>query len=249
MHHRKYEKTSKERSKGTQNGAQKRRQSPELFWVAKSPPKGNQNGHPEFTKASNMAPRGAKMDSREAKSVPRTLSKQDVYSRQLRDLFYGAKRVPKGFQNGSKMESETAHIFKPFRAAIWGPFWHLLGTQNGPNSRHNNMAKTKVRTTCGNAKMMEKRWENNIFEQFCNPGGRPKLAKIKQKRWSENKTETVHVLEAFWHTLGPLLGAQNDTKLETKTKTKLERQKGGSEGSKRKNGEMRRDPSMHSILL
>ena len=157
--------------------------------------------------------------------------------------------APKGSQNGSKMESETAHIFKPFRAAIWGPFWHLLGTQNGPNSRHNNMAKTKVRTTCGNAKMMEKPLKNNIFEQFCNPGGRPKLAKIKQKRWSENKTETVHVLEAFWHTLGPLLGAQNRTKMETKTKTKLERQKGGSEGSKRKNGAMRRDPSMHSILL
>ena len=109
---------------------------------------------------------------------------------------------PKGPQNGLKMESKNAHIFKPFRAAIRSLFWHLLGTQNGANSRHNNMAKTKVRTTCGNSKMMEKRWKNNIFEQFCNPGGRQKLAKRKQKRRSENKTETVHVLDAFWHTLG-----------------------------------------------
>ena len=75
------------------------------------------------------------------------------------------------------------------------------------------------------------------------------MAKRKQKRRSENKTETVHVLDAFWHTLGPLLGAKNGTKMETKTKTKLERQKGGSEGAKRRVIEVRRDPSMHSILL
>ena len=147
------------------------------------------------------------------------------------------------------MESKTAHSFKPFRASIWGPFWHPLGAQNGPNSRHNNMKKRKVRTTCGNAKMMEKRQKNNIFEQLCNPGGRQKLAKRKQKRRSENKTETVHVLDAFWHTLGPLLGAQNGAKMETKTKTKLERQIGGSEGPKWHRLWMRADPSMHSILL
>ena len=81
--------------------------------------------------------------------------------------------------------------------------------------------------------MMEKRLKNNTFEQFCNPGGRQKLAKRQPKRRSENKTEIVHVLDAFWHTLGPLLlGAQNRTKMETKTKTKLERQKGGSEVQK-----------------
>ena len=97
--------------------------------------------------------------------------------------------------------------------------------------------------------MMEKRWKNNIFEQFFNPGGRQKLGKRKQKRRSENKTETVHVLDAFWHTLGPLLGAKNGAKMETKTKTKLERQKGGSEGPKGGVGGMTRDPSMHSILL
>jgi hypothetical protein len=97
--------------------------------------------------------------------------------------------------------------------------------------------------------MMEKRWKNNIFEQFCNPGGRQKLAKRKQKRRSENKTETVHILDAFWDTLGARLGAKNGTKMETKTKTKLERQKGGSEGPKGGVGDLRRDPSMHSILL
>jgi hypothetical protein len=111
------------------------------------------------------------------------------------------------------------------------------------------MKKTKVRTTCGNAKMMEKRWKNNIFEQFCNPGGRQKLTKRKQKRRTENKTEIAHVLDAFWHTLGALLGAQNGTKMETKTKTKLECQKETQRGPKGGVHEMRRDPSMHSILL
>ena len=140
--------------------------------------------------------------------------------------------APKGSQNGSKMESQIAYIFEPFRASIWVPFWHPLGTPNGPNSRHNNMKETKVRTTCGNSKKIEKRWKKNLFEQFCNPGGRQKLAKRKQKRRSENKTQTVHVLDAFWHTLGPLLGAQNGAKMDTKTKTKLELQKGSSEGPK-----------------
>lgn len=75
------------------------------------------------------------------------------------------------------------------------------------------------------------------------------MVKIKQKHRSENRMEIVHVLDAFWHTLGALLGAQNGTKMETKTKTKLERQKGGSEGPKGGVSPMRRDPSMHSILL
>ena len=75
------------------------------------------------------------------------------------------------------------------------------------------------------------------------------MATRKQKHRTENRMEIVHVLDAFWHTLGALLGAQNGTKTETKTKTKLERQKGGSEGPKNEVGGMRRDPSMHSILL
>ena len=75
------------------------------------------------------------------------------------------------------------------------------------------------------------------------------MATRKQKHRSENRMEIVHVLDAFWHTLGTLLGAQNGTKMETKTKTKLERQKGGSEGPKGGVSPMRRDPSIHSILL
>ena len=157
----------------------------------------------------------------------------------------GPKGVPKWTQNGVPKRMH----FQTFSCINLGHFWHLLGTQNESNSRHSNMAKTKVRTTCGNAKMMEKRMKNNIFEQFCNPGSRQKLAKRKQKRRSENKTEIVHVLDGFWHTLGALLGGQNGTKMETKTKTKLERPKGGSEGPKGGVSEMRRDPSMHSILL
>ena len=140
----------------------------------------------------------------------------------------GPKRVPKWTQNGVQNRTH----FQTFSCINLGPLLAPVGDPKWINSRHNNMAKTKVRTTCGNAKMMEKRWKNHIFEQFCNPGGRQKLAKRKQKRRSENKTETVHVLDAFWHTLGPLLGAKNGTKMQTKTKTKLERQKGGSEGSK-----------------
>ena len=54
----------------------------------------------------------------------------------------------------------------------------------------------------------------------------------EKKRTSENKTEMVHVWDAFGRILGPLLGAKNGTKMETKTKTKLERQKGGSGGAK-----------------
>ena len=75
------------------------------------------------------------------------------------------------------------------------------------------------------------------------------MAEIKQKHRSENRMEIVHVLDAFWHTLGSLLDAKNGPKMDTKTKTKSERQKGGSGGSKRQVPRMRRDPSMHSILL
>jgi hypothetical protein len=75
------------------------------------------------------------------------------------------------------------------------------------------------------------------------------LTKRKQKRRTENKTEIAHVLDAFWHTLGTLLGAKNEPKMETKTKTKLECQKGAQRGPKGGVPVLRRDPSMHSILL
>ena len=75
------------------------------------------------------------------------------------------------------------------------------------------------------------------------------MAKIKQKHKSENTTEIVSVLDAFWHTLGSLLGAKNGPKMDTKTKTKLDRKKGDSEGPKGGVGGLRRDPSMHRILL
>ena len=160
---------------------------------------------------------------------------------------------PKGSQNGSKMESKNAHIFKLFRASVWSSFWHLLGSQNGSNSGHSNMAKTKVRTTCGNAKMMEKLKNNNHFEQICNPGGRQKFNNKNQQRRLENNIKIAYILDAFWDTFGTLWGAKKEAKTDTKTKTKLERQKGGSEGSKRsektKGQWCRHPPSMHSILL
>ena len=95
---------SKKWAKGTQNGPLKRRQHPELFWDAKRTPKGHQNGHPELTKAPNMAPRGAKMrlkggqicttNSFKARRVFET-APGPVLCRHK-----GPKRVPKWTHNG-----------------------------------------------------------------------------------------------------------------------------------------------------
>ena len=109
---------------------------------------------------------------------------------------------PKGSPNGPKMESKNAYIFKPFRASIWDPFWHLLGTPNGPNSRHNNKAKTKVRTTSGNAKMMEKRWKTTYLSKSA-------ILEVAENWLQENKNtgpKTGWKLYTFWMHFGTLWG-------------------------------------------
>ena len=117
---------SKKWTKGTQNGPLKRRQHPELFWVAKRTPKGHQNGHPELTKAPNMAPSGADMRLKGTQICPtKSLKERRVFETAPGPVLCrqkGSKRGPKGTQNGDKTESKNAHIFKPFRALIWGKF-------------------------------------------------------------------------------------------------------------------------------
>ena len=128
---------SKKRAKGTQNGPLKRRQHPELFWDAKRTPKGHQNGHPELTKAPNMAPRGAKMrlkggqicatNSFKARRVFET-APGPVLCRQK-----GPKRVPKWTQNGvqKRIHFQTFSCINlgPLLAPFGDPKWTQFETQ------------------------------------------------------------------------------------------------------------------------
>ena len=116
---------SKKWAKGIQNGPLKRRQHPELFWDAKRTPKGHQNGHPELTKAPNMAPRGAKMRLKGGQICP-------TNSFKARDSSRTQFMAPKGSQKGPKMDPKWSPKPHTFSNLFVHQFGTPFGTRWGP---------------------------------------------------------------------------------------------------------------------
>jgi hypothetical protein len=138
--------------KGTRHGPPKRRQRPELFWVAKRTPKEHQNEHQELTKAPKMAPRGAKMRLKGGQICPTNSFKArrvfetapgPVLCRQK-----GPKRDPKGTQNGvqkrSHFQTLSCSNLGPLLAPVGDPKWNQFETQqHGEDEGKDDMRERK----------------------------------------------------------------------------------------------------------
>ena len=111
--------------KGTQNGAQKRRQRPKLFWVANRIPKREPKGIPRAHKGPKMAPRGAKMmlkgsqicptNSFKARRVFETAPRHILWSRK------GPKMNPKWIPKPYTFSNLFVHQFGARFGTCWGP--------------------------------------------------------------------------------------------------------------------------------